>query len=310
MKNKYGKEFENLVYLINKTLHKSAIVTINDKLIDKHTKRKRQIDITIKMKDGPTELLVIIEARDRSRPVGIEYVEQVHSKINSVGANCGIIVSNKGFYETAIKKAKELGIKIFTIEEALKNDWSVTFKSFKFFIYSRIKCDKVTISFLDKKTNQVIIPNLKTIETVNSGNHNNLIFFNENYQPYKSFLDLFNLGFDLIQTEVSKDPEKEKLIELNHPQELNFYIPIDNSEIVYFIDENNNYKEIDFILFNGEFWREEKKYNPILLKYEDDNQNQFAEVLTFNEHEELKTQFILDKETNTTSLFLTYNKQK
>lgn len=309
-KNNDGKDFEKLAYLINKSLHKTAIVTFNDKLIDHHTKRKRQIDISIRFKDGPTELMVIVEARDRSRPVDVNYIEQVHSKINSVSANAAIIISNKGFYKTAIEKANKLGIKTFTLEEALKNDWSITFKNFNFFIYSKIKCDNVLIYFLDKLTNKIINPSSETLETIKAGDHKKLIFYDINHNPYKSFLDLFNYGFANIQKEVNSDPQKQELIKLNIPQKLNFFISINSPEKVYFLNENNEFKEINFILFEGNFWREEKKYEPVLSKYESTSKNLIAEALTFKEDEEFKLNFVSDKISGTTSLYLTFNGNK
>jgi hypothetical protein len=81
-----GELFEELVTWISKSLH-SAEVTKNEKLKDIHTGRKRQIDVVIRIKNGPTEILGIVEARDRSRAVGVDYIEQVNSKKTSVGAD-------------------------------------------------------------------------------------------------------------------------------------------------------------------------------------------------------------------------------
>ena len=109
--------------MINKLLHHKYAVTPNDKIKDKHTGRLRQIDISIRTHDGPTECLGIIEARCRKRPVTTEYVEQIAEKKRSVGAHSAYIVSSSGFYETAIDKAKHLGIGSLTYKEAFDVDW-------------------------------------------------------------------------------------------------------------------------------------------------------------------------------------------
>jgi len=79
-KTKKGLSLKDLVSRIQNTVHSNAIITPDDKLIDIHTGRKRQVDITIRLSDGPTEFLGIVEVRDRSRPVGVRYIEEIDSK--------------------------------------------------------------------------------------------------------------------------------------------------------------------------------------------------------------------------------------
>ena len=50
---KSGKEFEELVTWIHQYLHEKAVITPNDKIQDIHSNHPRQIDISIKIKDGP-----------------------------------------------------------------------------------------------------------------------------------------------------------------------------------------------------------------------------------------------------------------
>lgn len=124
---KTGREFEQLVTCINKHLHKIATVTPNDKLPDKDNGDLRQVDISVRISDGPSKFLGIIEVRDRSRPVGIGYVEEVSAKRTSVGANNAWIVSKAGFWKSAKLKADALGIGVISYKEALKRDWSEFF---------------------------------------------------------------------------------------------------------------------------------------------------------------------------------------
>src|ERR1039457_7578666 len=120
---KSGKEFEELVTWIHQCLHEKAVITPNDKIQDIHSNHSRQIDISIKIKDGPTSFLGIVEIRDRSRPVGVDYIEQVNTKRESVGADAAFIVSSSGFCNTAIEKAQALNIRVFTHQEAVSSNW-------------------------------------------------------------------------------------------------------------------------------------------------------------------------------------------
>ena len=82
--NNPGKDFEELITWIHRCLHEKAVITPNDKIRDIHTGNLRQIDISIRLTDGPTKFLGIVEVRDRSRPVGVDYIEEVSADRKSV----------------------------------------------------------------------------------------------------------------------------------------------------------------------------------------------------------------------------------
>ena len=124
MNVKKGAKFERLIARIQKSVHAQAEIKSDEKLIDIHTGQKRQVDVTIRLSDGPTEFLGIVEVRDRSRPVGVGYVEEIASKRTSVKADAAFIVSQSGYAQAAIKKANELGIRLLSYEQALERDWS------------------------------------------------------------------------------------------------------------------------------------------------------------------------------------------
>jgi hypothetical protein len=133
---KTGKEFEELISYLHSCMADKARVESNIYLIDKDTGRKRQIDILISIKDGLYTLRIIVEVRDHTRPIGVEYVGAVHNKKESVGANMAAIVSKSGFSESALKKTQSLGMRAFTYKEAITSSWadwmlskSITFKN-------------------------------------------------------------------------------------------------------------------------------------------------------------------------------------
>lgn len=274
-KMKQGEYFEKLVAWINNCLHKDAIITPNDKLVDRSTGKKRQIDISIKTQDGPTDFLAIVEARDRSRPVGVPYVEQVFQKKESVKANLAIIVSNKGFYKTSIKKAKDLGIKIFSVEKALKDDWSQTIKGLEYIEYRYLKYDKITIYFLDKETKKIIDPHESFIKEAKNKKPNELIFLDKNNSPFKSFEDIINAGLNNmnnLRSELEKNNGK--------PQRIKLYVDLKVDDKAYFIDKNNNMQPIEFYCIVGDFWIEIKKMKTEITKYKSENNSKiWAEII-------------------------------
>ena len=96
---KTGHKFEQIVAWIQRSVHERAEIGVNQKLEDIDTGRRRQIDLTIRLSDGPTEFLGIVEVRDRSRPIGVRYVEEISSKRQSVRADAAFLVST-GVAET------------------------------------------------------------------------------------------------------------------------------------------------------------------------------------------------------------------
>ncbi len=146
---KSGKPFEDLIAWIQQSVHEKAQIIPNEKVRDIHTNRTRQIDISIRLSDGPTHLFVMVEVRDHNRPVNVRYIEEINSKKQSVGANTAFIVSRSGFTKTALEKARHQGIQTLTYEEALNSDWS-----------GRIKCEYFSVIAGKYENVLIIVKNL------------------------------------------------------------------------------------------------------------------------------------------------------
>lgn len=85
----------------------------------------RQIDVLISAKVAGMDMKTIIECKDYKSKISVGTVDALHSVMLDVNANKAVLVSTKGFSSTAIKKAKRLGISLFTAHEALKDDWEI-----------------------------------------------------------------------------------------------------------------------------------------------------------------------------------------
>lgn len=274
-----SKDFERLVEWISSCLHKEAIVTHNDKLIDRDTLKKRQIDVSIKFNNGLSEVLWIVEARKRSRRTGIDYIEQIKTKKESVNADIAIIVSSKGFDSTALTKAHKFGIRTFSLKEALENDWSQTIRQTKY-IERSIAAENVVIFMIDKVTKNIINPHPDIIDKIKKEGESYLALHDTNGNPFKSMKDLYNLfitsGYDnLIEKLKSK---KENAISLN----IYFDLAFDPENKIYVYDALKKQIEINYIYITGNFWIEQKNLTPYIQKYKDENSDKIiAEIIDF-----------------------------
>jgi hypothetical protein len=122
---KKGKTFEKLVAQLEKSLSGSKSITFKapEKLRDKVTGQLREHDIILYYENKHHSFKIAIECRDRSRPIGVNQIESFFSKCNDTQIDQGIMVSAKGFYNTAIKKAKSYGIGCFNLEQVSSLDW-------------------------------------------------------------------------------------------------------------------------------------------------------------------------------------------
>jgi len=113
-----GKGLEQLVSLLEQHLAaKGAKVTSPDSICDKATGQSREVDVSIRSEVGSTPVLVILECRDRARAQGVEWIEQLAEKRNSVGADVAVAVSSSGFTGPAERKAQALGVQTRRLDE-------------------------------------------------------------------------------------------------------------------------------------------------------------------------------------------------
>ena len=105
-------EYEKVVERIYLELQPKAKITRNDKI------RGRQIDVSIRTNVASHDILVIVQAKDYSKPAGIKDVDQFESVIKEVRAQKGILICNAGFTKPAKKKARNICIDLCSIHDA------------------------------------------------------------------------------------------------------------------------------------------------------------------------------------------------
>src|ERR1017187_481589 len=252
---KSGKEFEALVTWIHQCLHEKAVITPNDKIRDVHSKRLRQIDISIRLKDGPTSFLGIVEVRDRSRPIGENYVEEISAKRESVGADAAFLVSASGFCDTAIEKAKALNIRVFTYQDALSSDrWMqcLQLSEITQFIEQR---DNVVVTFLEPTTNKIIDPHQSIVDAIRE-NVNAVVLVNEKGEPKFSIPNIadmvINQNRENLFSDVRNGDRKRKraFVVLQTPP---------SETETHFRDSTGSLRKLEKFCLDADYWVEVSK---------------------------------------------------
>lgn len=122
---KRTNDFQGLIKLIyDQIVPEGGIVTESGMVLDKEAGILREVDILVEYKYAGHPFKFIVECRNYSRKQTIEWIDGLIGKTKSFDVNKVIAVSNKGFHPSAIRKAKENNIEIFTLEQANDTKWS------------------------------------------------------------------------------------------------------------------------------------------------------------------------------------------
>jgi hypothetical protein len=175
-------ELELLVEKIEKTLSpEGAIIKSPDFLVDKVTGSKREVDISVRFAIGSSDILIVIECRNRRNAQDVRWIEEIKTKHTDLGASKIIAVSKKGFSKDAIKKAKAHGIELRTFDE-------------------------ITESIIKNWNEKLIVE----ICTLSIKLHSLEFKYEEGFQEAKAIL---NWAKDTFKTIIAKSGEKEYTIE-------------------------------------------------------------------------------------------------
>ncbi|MFZ2799665.1 MAG: restriction endonuclease [Syntrophorhabdus sp.] len=93
-----------------------------DYIPDKDTSQLREVDISLRSKIGSSDILVIIECRNRKANEDVVWIEQLSRKRESVGADKAVAVSSSGFTVPASLKATKENIELRTLDEIDPNE--------------------------------------------------------------------------------------------------------------------------------------------------------------------------------------------
>ncbi len=128
---KKWRAYERLVALLSTEEYidnDSYTVIPNARLKGLISERKRQVDVLIDYRhDSDLKRRIIIDAKDRKRPIDIKVVEEFEGLMKDLQAKRGVIVCSNGYTKSALKRAQQhIGIKIVStddIDELDFNNW-------------------------------------------------------------------------------------------------------------------------------------------------------------------------------------------
>ncbi|PWF62397.1 hypothetical protein CBX96_16220 [Shewanella sp. BC20] len=221
----------------------------------------RQIDVLITSEIAGMKIKTIIECKDYKGKVSVGVVDSLHSVMQDVNANKGVLVSSNGFSSTAINKAKRLGISLYTAHEALSEKWKI----------------------------DIEIPVLVTeISSVNA-NPTFQAFFNKGDQIHRDAI--FNVNDIDVVKALANDLKKlssDTLAQYEKSEE--GYCPTEITPPFYIRDINGNKKSVDNFLINYEI---KKKYYFGYLNEQNDV-TALRDVIEGGINIVFKTDFIID----------------
>jgi len=247
-----GRSLEKLVAFFEKTLGPQGIkVKSPDYIRGRISKSLREIDISLRSHIGSSEILVIIECRDRKGTEDVTWIEQLASKRKDVGAHKAVAVSSTGFSSGAINMAKAEDIELRTLGEINPNEILLWFGFKEFMVLNyHINFKHISIRLSVPKSVSVEVSpevhsSLSPVFDINAP-----IFVRKKDGNKVSFLDIWEMVPNSIYDDITPGQSKtKKIIRLNFPdEEERFQIPTVTGLI-----------DIDCFIIHAEIWIEIKK---------------------------------------------------
>lgn len=98
------EKYEEQIFEKLRTEFPDADIKKNQKIVGKYSERSRQIDILIKSKSIGRELLVAVDCKKFSEKINVKTVESFIGFTEDIGAHVGIMITNKGYSKSALKR--------------------------------------------------------------------------------------------------------------------------------------------------------------------------------------------------------------
>lgn len=112
-----GRDLELLVAELERLLGETRSQIRSPDYILGRSGTRREVDVSVRSTVGSSELLVVLECRDRQDRQGVNWIEQLAGKARDVRADRMIAVSSSGFSDGARQTAERENITLRTIEE-------------------------------------------------------------------------------------------------------------------------------------------------------------------------------------------------
>ncbi|MEZ7496598.1 restriction endonuclease [Leeuwenhoekiella aequorea] len=119
------QEYEKQVYEELKSIYIDEEIIFNHSVIGRYSKRSRQIDVYIREKVGNEYFITIVDCKFYNKKVNVKSVEEFISMADDIGADYGLMVTERGYSSSALKRAannpKNIQLDILNFKELKHN---------------------------------------------------------------------------------------------------------------------------------------------------------------------------------------------
>ena len=113
-----GRDLEILVALLEDRLGPEGVgVKSPDWIVGKHSGSPREVDVSLRSRVGSSEVLIVVECRDRQHSEDVRWIEQLATKREDVGADKAVAVSSSGFSCGAVNMATAKNVELRILSE-------------------------------------------------------------------------------------------------------------------------------------------------------------------------------------------------
>jgi hypothetical protein len=94
-------------------------------------RRYREIDVLLSSRVAGHSVHFAIECKDQFRPVSSPQIDAFIGKLEDVGISpqTSVFVSSSGYYDSAVERASEVGMKTLVIKEADRDNFPIRFSN-------------------------------------------------------------------------------------------------------------------------------------------------------------------------------------
>ncbi len=121
-------DYQKLTASIYAELEPGSQVTHDDMILGVESHILRQIDVAIRTTVAGHNVLIIVDAKNHSRPLDVNAIGAFASVVRDVRASKGVLVCNSEFTSTAVEYAAGLGIDLCTVHDAASKSWGMTLR--------------------------------------------------------------------------------------------------------------------------------------------------------------------------------------
>ncbi|MFQ5794146.1 MAG: restriction endonuclease [Candidatus Bipolaricaulia bacterium] len=261
-----GRDLERLIALLEEHLGPEGIqVTSPDYIQGRESKSRREVDISLRSQIGSSEILVIIESRDRQGTEDVTWIEQLASKCRDVEADKAVAVSSTGFTSGARNIAITNNIELRTLEEVDPDEIVLWFTCNKITYFKHsANFDRISVNLPLPDSVKVELPPEVLTKVKPSFDINAPIFRRKKDGTSASFMDIWACAprEKLYSNVLPNGSKVKRLIHLDFTNEQDCFQLITTSGAV----------DIAYIEVYTELWIEvEKKPVTTVRVYRDDN---------------------------------------